>query len=625
MSAALLRLFRGVLVENKRRKKISPEVMERTLRNGFVLDPVIRPSDSLLDDIDSVVGLSGEKMNASFHKSWKVVQDSSDLSLFVQQMLHYMTTYGFEDAGIYSADTVYIPKEALEIPELHSVPLTVIHGMKRDEVFDSLVELGSGVALAEDTLDDILSVVGEFEFDASLADKVNNRELKSLLYDFFGICPKEPVAYLRYVVTRLTDESLLIKNKELLEKLGSANGKFLDELLKSAPDDLASIFFRFKPIFLALKSISRNKTFFNRLRKKADKMHKPLPEDCLNSVTGRIKTGTLDMKRLGDKLSSTTLFRKVRLANALRFRLDDPGSVVYRVRNGRGWATDFSWDESLVKPTAETLDLVLGSIAEGLRPSVEGKVIYIPEGVSYALPATEKQFTGNFPTGSYISVPEDLVVGIHWTNVDGHRIDLDLSLLNASGKVGWDGSYRTHSRDVLFSGDVTDAPSPNGASELFYLKRGVESPWVLSVNYYNYQEDTPVPCKIIVAQEKAKKFGSNYTVDPNNVIASADVLVSRKQTSLGLLTNVDGENRFYMTNVGIGNSISASSGEWANHTREHFVSSLVNAVGLSECLVRAGAEVVGDKPDVDFIDLSPEVLDKRSILGLISSGSPVAV
>lgn len=616
IEVALLRLFNAVQVDNKQENSIPQSILERTIKNGYILHPTIRPSDKLLDTIEGAIGISGEKANASFHKSWTIVQETSMEQLVIQQIIHYFTTYGFEQLGIYREDTVYIPREVLELPDIQdSIPLVVIKAMNDQEILDSIVNLGSGIALAQETLDGILAIVKANQFDSGFVEKIENRELKALLYDYYGLVPSEPVKFLRYLISKLTDESLLIKNDYLIEKIKQSNGKFLDELIKNAPDDLASIFFRFKPLFLAMRSISQNKTFFNRLRKQADKLHKPMPVDYLNSVTAQIKHGELEIEALKQRIEKVSVFRKIRLAYALNFRLNSPDTIVYRVRNGRGWVDEFEWTDN-EGITKQALDIVLASLADDIRKNIEGETIYIPSGVNYALPATEKQFTGHLPIGSYVSVPKDLIVGIHWTNTD-KRVDLDLSVIGETGKIGWDSVYRSGDKGVLFSGDVTDAPAPNGATELFYIKRGELESRILMANYYNFRKGDAVQCKILAAQEKPDKFGNNYMVDISNIVSSANIIISKRQNVLGLIVNVKDENRVYFANVSIGDSITSFDNEQSTQARKYLVASLVNSIDFREVLGMAGATVVNRKPDGEYINLSPEVLDKTMIVDLI--------
>jgi len=258
----------------------------------------------------------------------------------------------------------------------------------------------------------------------------------------------------------------------------------------------------------------------------------------------------------------------------------------------------------------------VSSIADSVRVNVDGKKIYIPSNINYALPATEKQFTGNLPTGSYVSVPDDLIVGLHWTNNE-RSIDIDLSMIDADGKIGWDGAYRTEGREILFTGDVTDAPKPRGATELFFMKKDQVITRALMANYYNFQEDSPVSCKIIVASETPKRFGENYVVDPNNVIALVDMEITKKQCMLGLVINVDGENRMYFSHISGGGSISASCDEKTERARQYMIANLIGSLNLKDILSEAGAEVVEEKPEDDYIDLSPEALDKTTITKLI--------
>jgi len=617
MQQAALKLFKAVQVDERNPRGISQDITERTIRHGYVLEPAIIPDEKLLDVIESVIGLSGEKANAAFHKSWQVVQDESIEKLVLQQIVHYITTYDFEAMGRYHPDTVYVPPEILDLPALkENIPLVLIRAMEAQDLLDAIVKLASGIALAEQTLQDIMTIVEANAFDASFVENIGNRELKTRLYDYYGLVPREPVEFLRHLVSKLTDESLLIKNDRLINKIKESNGKFLDVLLEQAPDDLASIFYRYKPLFLALKSISRNKTFFNRLRKQADRLHRPLPGDFLNGVTARIKRNELDSDALRGKLENASVFRKIRLAYALKNRLHAGDSIVYRVRNGRGWATEFDWPGGLAEPTQAALAIVLDALVESLKPGLDGKTIYIPPQVRYALPATEKQFTGHFPSGSSIAAPDDLIVGVHWMN-DQRRTDLDLSVIGESGKFGWDAGYRSKGREVLFSGDMTDAPPPNGATELFYLRGGQQEPRILMLNFYNFARGNEVEARILVANEKPANFGQNYMVDPNNIVASANIKVTRKQNVLGLIASKDGENRVYFAHVSLGTSITSSRNTQSTHARKFLVRSLLDTLDFEQILTRGGATVTQEKTGAEDFDLSPEKLTRSTIIDLL--------
>lgn len=612
VNKAILRLFNAIQVKEKNGK------INQRIKNGYITKDI--PNDSnILDVIESMM-LSGEKINSSFHKSWKIVQESSHEELFIQQVMHYFSTYGLESLGVKN-NYIYIPNEVLEIPELkvNNLKLTIIQGLTSQEILEKIFCI-DGIALAEETLNDIMQIV-EFNKYKYQFDNIQNRELKARIQDYYGIIPSEPVEYLRYVISKLTNESLLIKNQYLISKIKESNGKHLDDLIKNAPDNLASIFYRFKPLFLAMKNISKNKSFFNRLRKQAVKMHKPMSEDYLNSVTDRIKKGK-DISELQNRLKKANIFRKIRLVNALKYRFNPSESILYSVRNGKGWVTDFDSEEweSVKDITKDTIKIVLKSIFEDINKNVRSKTIYIPEEIHYTLPATEKQFVGNFPSGSYVEVKEDMIAGIHWIDTD-KRVDLDLSMIGVSGKVGWDSYYKTEDNKILFSGDMTAAPKPNGASELFYIKSGVEESKIFNVNYYNfdsYLDKDEVNCKIIVAKECPCNFNKNYAIDQNNIICTADINIDKKQTPIGFLINKNEKNRFYFFSSDIGAGISARENEQSVQARKYFEKSLTNSIDLGMVLEYSGANVVNEVPeDIDFIDLSPDVLDKNTILDLL--------
>jgi hypothetical protein len=210
-----------------------------------------------------------------------------------------------------------------------------------------------------------------------------------------------------------------------------------------------------------------------------------------------------------------------------------------------------------------------------------------------------------------------MIVGIHWTNTH-RRIDLDLAVISQSGKIGWDANYRSDEGDVLFSGDMTSAPPPNGASELFYLKRGFQEPKLLTVNYYNFQKDDPVDCQILVAHEVPKNFKENYMVDVNHIIASAHIMIDKKETILGLIMHTLGGNRIYFFKVAAKQFITSSQDKQSNQIRKYLMHKFNHTLDFKEILLMAGAHIVTEKPkNGEYLNLSPEALDKTTIIDLI--------
>ena len=77
--------------------------------------------------------------------------------------------------------------------------------------------MGSGVALAKDTLEAIIKIIENYNYQIDV-EKIGNRELKSALYDLYNIVPQEPVEYLRFVLSRIAGKTLLIKSSQFIEE-----------------------------------------------------------------------------------------------------------------------------------------------------------------------------------------------------------------------------------------------------------------------------------------------------------------------------------------------------------------------------------------------------------------------
>ena len=138
---SIIRLFHGVLINSSSTRRKSA-IIEQTLPYGFIFAPEVIGTYSdqellnFLPLIEKEIGLTKEKLNSTFHKSWKKVRDADVTQLILEQVCHYITTYGFESLGQYNKETVYLPIEKLKIPDLDmdKVMFTVIQGLTEEEI-----------------------------------------------------------------------------------------------------------------------------------------------------------------------------------------------------------------------------------------------------------------------------------------------------------------------------------------------------------------------------------------------------------------------------------------------------------------------------------------------------------
>ena len=628
---ATLRLFNSLVVKNKRTKKLSKTLLEATLQRGFVFSENVNSNyteSELLALVDDI-GLSAEEMNSSFHKSWNEVKNAPLGQLIIEQLLHYITTYGFERVGIYDESTVFIPCEELDVPDItKDIKLTIVNGYTLDELKEKVFALlKTGIALKEQTLNDILDVCKKTGFNTADISEVKNKEAKCILCKELDLVPEQPTEFLRYCVYTAVHSTLLIKSRSVVEQITKFEDvKAIQKLFANyaetqSLEKLSTIFYRFKPLFLAFRQTKQLKKAINKVRRFAVQHHKAMQEDYLNSITSIIKkSDKVDKLKLEHALEDVNLFRKIRLAYALKYRTIDTSSILYQIRNGKGFASDFeTFSDSKVMEFKRVLKIVLDSISNDLSVKLSGKKIYLPENLKYSLPATEKQFIGNIPSGSYVDIKSDMVAGVFWKNKKDKRVDLDLSLLNRTTKYGWDASYRSDDRDILFSGDVTDAP--NGASELYYVKRQLKDSYIMMLNYFNYFGDTTckdnVEYDIIVASEKVSNMKHNYTIDANNVVVRVKSNQDVRQKVIGLLTTTTEGSRFYFIETSLGNAISSGCANYVEHARTYLCDYYSNSISLKSVLDKAGVEFVATPEDSD-IDLSQEKLEKDTFVKLLS-------
>jgi hypothetical protein len=631
MEKELLRLFKCYLSNDK-----FSGCNEEALKYGIIISK--NAGESVTKEAISMYGKDGLKWNQTFHKSFGTVRDSSIETLVIQQIVHYITTYGFESLGIYSEDSVYIPKESLDIPSLtlnDDIKLINIMPKTEDEIHDLILNLvQSGIALSKQTVNDIINI-SDFIKDVNI-DTIKNREIKIALYDKYDKVPENPEDFLRYMIYKLTGSTLKIQDRKTIEALRASNITDRCNLLNRYLSDetkwcrLSSIFLRNKNLFLALKGKDKSdksiclNSIINTLRKYANKNHVPMKENVMDNVTNTHKD--INDSELYKSLDHISIFRIIRIINALLYRYkSDNDSVVYKVRNGKSYATTINDTNTTSKIELCGRALILRTyLANRLAPKLSGKKVYIPSNVVYTAPTSEKQFNGNFPNGSYITIPRNdcnLVYGVHWNNVGEERIDLDLHQSNSNESFGWDSAYRNSERDILFSGDITDAPLPNGATELFYVGRDCRDlVYSVSLNFFNHY-DTEVPFEFIIAKADDRQINQHYVIDPNNILAKVDMTITGESPNknIGLITLDDENINFYFNDITCGNRRTFKNDDVYKNTLAYMQNVAKTQLRLNDLLKWCGCGLVDEEhKDEADIDLSPEVLTKETLISLLS-------
>ncbi|AEC53120.1 conserved hypothetical protein [Synechococcus phage S-CRM01] len=604
---ASLRLFNAVVVGE--RTNTSLDYMFNSAR-GIVIAP---SAMHRVNDIKKYVNdrqLSGEELNATFYSNWEKVRTVSLEQRMRDQITHYFSTYGLEALGLDSPDYIYLPNPGVkDIPD--NLQVLVIKGVRKEDLQAACFKmLASGVALKQETIEDILYVL---EYDCGYkfngTEVIKNREAQVLVYDKTGVFPRDSESVLRYLVYKATGETLVIKNKYMIDKI-RCSGYELPMQLNVR--ELAKTFNRYKPLWLAFKKANRkNANTINRIAKLSKTLHTPMKVNVLTNITSLLPS-VEDVKKACENANG---FQVARALNVVRLYKANNTSRMYSVRNGKLFV------KAAEGKTFNTNKYEVPLIS-ALQGKTSEKTYYIPDELDYALPVSEKMFSGNVPTGSSILAPigaEHLLVGIYWEDEGyGSRTDLDLSAVNLKQKIGWNSAWRTGGSELMYSGDVTSGHG--GAAEYMYMNNGLKDSYMLTVNLYSGTVGKPF--KVIVGYGSLKSGGynsnsnSNYVIDPNKVIFQADCVMRKRQMMIGTIEPVpqigaDPTVKFTLLDRAVQNSRVTPSGQNTETLALDYMLS-ANATSLR---LRDFVKTV-DSPLLADVDLSMQSLTRDSVLSI---------
>ncbi len=642
LTLELIRIFHAVVSDGKSLED-PIEVNRIAMMAGYLIEPA-----ACTYEVFKAMKYSLDNYKATFYEDFKEVLSRSPLDLFIDQMFHYMSTYGTN----YSSETFTLNPE----PEAMAYKeLTPVRAVSADRMFELCMEmLNSGSALKLSTLTPIIDYICDYLSLKENVDKrkafdisaIANREARYIFYNKLRVIPDDPVEFLATAVYSATGNPMLINSwtchNEILE--GAKDSlhcleMFGAQLSERQKEDLASIYFRFTDIFINFKKSFRKISdispkaaaavkLINYLRHLAPRCKRPFRGDVLSHVLDYSEH--LDVVRKAVEKEPSP-YRLVRVLGYLQMTTHNPEAVQYLIRNGKAFIRDFENRPSgylLVQRAKELIPILKEGIVAHLRKNVEGKTVRFPEDISLAAPTSEKNFVGNFPFLTSFKISSSAFIGVYWRNEWGTR-DFDISYISIKNgsKIGWNSHFYDKNADVVFSGDMTNADPE--AAEILYFRRNVAD-GLIFVNRYNgisgsrfrlffgkglplgSAEKKKVGSKNKTVTEKGDWVsGRQFQVKRMDIRLEAELTSDTIQQLVGLIE----DSSFYFMALGLGESaVSSTIRRYplaaAMKTRTHA------AVDLRELLIEAGAIEIQD-PEVQVdIDLSPRVIDRTTLINL---------
>lgn len=598
-------------------------------QHGKVLSFVTMPLFVLADE---AYGIDKEINNQTFWKSFERVRDMDPREYVTAQILHYFSTYGMETLGLKACPAV--PVQDLDIPDtmLPYKRLTVLRLVSGSD----MAQMINNYALH--TVSPSKTRIEQFkplmEYLTVRTDDIKSFELQVIQHDNKGTVPANPQTFLRYLVYKITGQTLIIKNRAMRKAIENAVMDHTKVMLpyqylsRADLTSLASIFFRYKPIFLSFKKFPDCAPIVNRIRRLADTYHTPLSDVSVQNFSTLVLANRWrDVETVMNKASNREL---VKLYNFLCLRStnrkDVPG--IYNVRNGRTFVRSNVPSRNVEEAYMLTqgVRMVRCELLNRLS-AVRGKMFYMPDYIDYAVPVTEKQFIGNIPWGSQLltfNANEAFTTGVSWFDQKNTRVDIDLHLNSATTHFGWNSRY-TDGRDIIYTGDMTAAPLPLGAAEAYYFKPGNDK-FILSVNLYSGPADTEF--KMYMSSKKPLVpacHGWSYdqfTFDPAEAMF-APIPMKFHEDSRAMNLGLFARENFYFYGGAISHGVVPSSnyGDFI----DGLVAKLDNTLLMRDLLNNCGALMVtekdiaemDDEQKANVISLAPEDLTATTLLDII--------
>ena len=598
---------------------VNPEAYTHLSPDGIISPAVISLSKDelrslIMDNIPTAGTFSG-----TFYKTWHEVVSLKADELYANAVLHYISTYGVET--VFGTDTNieenylhlpqgFIPRELETHPELFK--LFIVRTTSKVELIKLLENtIYKGLALKQSTVKDLVLLAGLYEIPI-WEDEVKNKETLTYLQAEANYVPEDPEQTIRLLNFIATRDTAIIQDKEHIDKIRwgfnwtTQNKELAERILKENQKQLATVFYRYKKLILALKKVGYAKEV-NKIRRMANKLWEPKPDEN-NFLISKILSE--DETVLLSDFSNYSIETLVKVYNKLAYiaqayREQGCYQEIYAIRNGRYFVKTEPKRLTAVQYNNITIarDTLLGYLRDTLNH--DGVVIELPKGIDLAFPVSEKSFIGEVPLYSQIKLGKGAsTVGISWA-----KDDIDLSGITQNGdKVGWNGHY--NNSGILYSGDCT-----RGGAEALYLTKNNKV--MVMVNLFNTSKNE---LNMFFSTQDKNRFemyqGQAY--EPTDVVYTTQLHLNNKSQMLGVYDKAE-TSTFTFANLSHGNSNVSSNSE--------LVQTMIDVLILRGKTALKVRDIFPERTDeTHYLSLgSDNIIDKSKILALVGDYSDLLI
>lgn len=616
-SKDILSVFKGILVDTHYSySQNNDEIFELQydiLKHGMVFDERLYKFYSLDDlsvlasDANALYGFDAVKMNSTFWKRFSDVESRSELELRLHQLVHYISTYGRGIVGQeINVSSGYEPESLKNIDLNIRHELVYIAAYTPAEIEQKIKNmLTSGIALKQKTIDALINIIRVNNFKIDYVDEISNREFMCILCSKLGLVPKNFDEFVRYLNYEITGNTMLVlKNIDTYEAIDAGLGGWNENANATITRQaIANAIIEYEATF-GIKSIAANirryHDFFvlihknlrireaKRILNRAFKLSKnpSLRHKRNKPILDNVLSNSNSLGRIRDAASRATIYKLIKVINAMS--LEDTTPKLYRIRNGKSY---FKTNDKAEKVKQIMIDEIKDRLGDW-----ENKVFYIPEGVDYALPTSEKTFVGTMPyLSSYEFNGENAVAGVAWEK----ECDLDLHSRFIDGESIGFNSYHKHG-GIVFSGDMTHTNRYHYAAEFLKITQDAfETPAIINVNDFSGGKDAKIDVFVGSARDLDTRSSQGVATQLGDKSFMFKDKMNTRNKNLMVVCPTDNGFKTIFVSFDFGNAIVSVADDASKKLTELLIKQADTAFSLKDLIQLLGGKIITDKSVFD--------------------------